>query len=80
VSDAVKRKRLGSHRGVIGTLVHGTGTISRSFLDKVASNYRANADGENAVRRTRQHGQDISAASNQSLIQHPKYSPTPCAA
>jgi hypothetical protein len=29
---------------VIGTLEHGTGTISRSFLDKVASNYRANAD------------------------------------
>jgi hypothetical protein len=29
---------------------------SRSFLDKVASNYRANADGKDAVRRIRQHG------------------------
>jgi hypothetical protein len=35
VSDAVKRKRLGSHRNVIGTLEHGMGTISRSFLDKL---------------------------------------------
>src|SRR5258705_11357387 len=32
------------------------GTISRSFLDKVASNYSANADGKDAVRRIREHG------------------------
>jgi hypothetical protein len=59
---------------VIGTLVHGTGTISRSFLDKVASNYRANADGEIAVRRTRQHGNTFSSA-DQSLIQTSKIFP-----
>jgi len=37
VSDAVKRKRLGSHRSGIGTLEHWNGAISRSFFDTRAT-------------------------------------------
>jgi hypothetical protein len=80
VSDAVKRKRLGSHRNVISTLEHGMGTISRSFLDKIASNYRANADGKDAVRRMREHGSRHSRRIEPIALSTSKCSPTPHAA